>query len=370
MDWLNNTFTLLAASQLALLGLFFLYHYGKDKLGLLLVFFCLCLMAYLVSRSTLIDSGAVSYIARRLANITPALLWVIAFKLFTDGRRIHPAVWVLVVVYLVARAPLSIYTPTDEFRQAWRWGVYVMPQVVMLGFCLHAIHLAFTGISSDLVEQRRRVRVTFVISMGILLAILTANGFLRYAAPVFEFVRIDYPGMVPGVFFSGYVLFGALAFNVINFQLRSGAADLIISADDDPGLHTAATPKPQVEVDPAVVEAIGNIMEQERLYARMGLTIGDLANALSMQEYRLRRVINQQMHYRNFNQFLNQYRIEEASLRIRDTDTPISSIALDVGYASLSSFNKAFKDAHGVTPTEYRNRNLTLLDSLNIEGSA
>jgi AraC-like DNA-binding protein len=33
---------------------------------------------------------------------------------------------------------------------------------------------------------------------------------------------------------------------------------------------------------------------------------------------------------------------------------PISSIALDVGYASLSSFNKAFKDTHGVTPSTWR----------------
>jgi AraC-like DNA-binding protein len=63
------------------------------------------------------------------------------------------------------------------------------------------------------------------------------------------------------------------------------------------------------------------------------------------------------LHYRNFNQFLNQYRIEEAARRLQDPHEqhiPISSIALDVGYASLSSFNKAFKDTYQVTPSVYR----------------
>ena len=33
---------------------------------------------------------------------------------------------------------------------------------------------------------------------------------------------------------------------------------------------------------------------------------------------------------------------------------PIANIAFDVGYSALSSFNKAFKDLHNLTPTQYR----------------
>ena len=36
---------------------------------------------------------------------------------------------------------------------------------------------------------------------------------------------------------------------------------------------------------------------------------------------------------------------------------PVLSIVLDMGYRSLSPFNKAFKDIMGMTPSEYRNRN-------------
>ena len=62
------------------------------------------------------------------------------------------------------------------------------------------------------------------------------------------------------------------------------------------------------------------------------------------------------MGYRNFNQFLNHYRIEEASRRLLESTVPVSTIALDIGYGSLSSFNAAFKARYNMTPTEYRSQ--------------
>jgi AraC-like DNA-binding protein len=38
--------------------------------------------------------------------------------------------------------------------------------------------------------------------------------------------------------------------------------------------------------------------------------------------------------------------------------TPVSAIAFDLGYASLGPFNRAFKDATGLTPTAWRGRAL------------
>jgi AraC-like DNA-binding protein len=92
----------------------------------------------------------------------------------------------------------------------------------------------------------------------------------------------------------------------------------------------------------------------------MGLTIGQLAKELDIQEYKLRQMINSQLGYRNFSDFLNSYRIKETAERLRDETNkhlPILTIALDVGFRSLSSFNKAFKATFGQTPTEYRRLN-------------
>ncbi|MEO0369205.1 MAG: helix-turn-helix domain-containing protein, partial [Pseudomonadota bacterium] len=74
----------------------------------------------------------------------------------------------------------------------------------------------------------------------------------------------------------------------------------------------------------------------------------------------LRQKINQELGYRNFNQFVNHYRIEEAGERLRkDSRTPVLSVALDVGFRSISSFNTAFQSEFGVSPTKYRAEILT-----------
>jgi AraC-like DNA-binding protein len=102
-------------------------------------------------------------------------------------------------------------------------------------------------------------------------------------------------------------------------------------------------------------------MENEQVYRREGLTIRSLAAQLDIPEYRLRRVINQQLGYRNFNTFVNHFRIEEACRILADPAherLPILNLALDLGFGSLGPFNRAFRARIGQTPTEYRRARL------------
>ena len=94
---------------------------------------------------------------------------------------------------------------------------------------------------------------------------------------------------------------------------------------------------------------------QEGFYRRENLTLKDLSNVLEVPEYKVRAAINKELGYRNFNEFINEYRINEAAKRLRDEpETPISNIALDVGYRTLSSFNRAFRKEKDTTPTAFR----------------
>ncbi|MEM7700079.1 MAG: AraC family transcriptional regulator [Verrucomicrobiota bacterium] len=56
----------------------------------------------------------------------------------------------------------------------------------------------------------------------------------------------------------------------------------------------------------------------------------------------------------NFQRYLQVVRIGKAAQKLIETDDPISSIALDVGYASQSNFNRQFQQIHKMTPTQYR----------------
>ena len=59
-------------------------------------------------------------------------------------------------------------------------------------------------------------------------------------------------------------------------------------------------------------------MEDKKIYKKEGLTIGELAELMNEQEYRLRKLINGQLGFRNFNDFLNQYRVNDACEALSD----------------------------------------------------
>ena len=65
----------------------------------------------------------------------------------------------------------------------------------------------------------------------------------------------------------------------------------------------------------------------------------------------------QGLGYRNFSDFLNRYRIEEATRRLCDpaeAGLPVLTIAMDAGFRSLAPFNRSFKERYQVTPSAYR----------------
>jgi AraC-like DNA-binding protein len=58
---------------------------------------------------------------------------------------------------------------------------------------------------------------------------------------------------------------------------------------------------------------------------------------------------------------LHNYRIEDASEALADKENPnvpVLTIALSVGYQSITPFNNAFRQIKGVTPSEYRKREI------------
>jgi AraC-like DNA-binding protein len=70
-------------------------------------------------------------------------------------------------------------------------------------------------------------------------------------------------------------------------------------------------------------------------------------------------LINGQLGYRNFAAFLNGYRLDEVKAALNDPTqrgVPILTIALDAGFGSLGPFNRAFREAEAMTPSEFRSQ--------------
>ena len=98
-------------------------------------------------------------------------------------------------------------------------------------------------------------------------------------------------------------------------------------------------------------------METEKPYRNPNLTISDLSKNIRITMCYLSLVINESFN-QNFRDFINFYRIEESKSRLVQNDMNILNIAYEVGFNSKSAFNTAFKKFTGMTPKEYRKRNI------------
>ena len=95
-------------------------------------------------------------------------------------------------------------------------------------------------------------------------------------------------------------------------------------------------------------------IETEQLFLDPALTLPVLSKHCGMTQYKMRNIINGELGFANFSTFLNTYRVEEAKRRLVQSNAPITTIALDCGFKSLSTFNRVFKKLEGLTPTLYR----------------
>ncbi|MCB1672785.1 MAG: helix-turn-helix transcriptional regulator [Gammaproteobacteria bacterium] len=354
---LTDIAILLALSQLVTISLSFAF-FNPGFEGRLISFLSFCLGCLVLGDfSRVADSTLFSYLLFRLGTLTPFILWYLAFRLFTDNEKLIRPVWIPVLYFVLARAiGVPLYSATLTNSTLYFMLIYVIPQLIMVSYSCLAIWRAIQGYRADLVEERRRFRVIFVISVGVFLAIRALNGFFTFADPFLDNFSLFSRTPVPPYVFPIYVFLIGLVFNLSVFRVSDRTLELLT----DLAPVSRPQPSPPHEPEPGpnhklMTRLLETVVEQ-RLYSQHGLTITSLAEALGVQEYRLRKLINRELNFKNFNQFLNSYRLTEASSRLAAETTSISTIALDVGFVSLSSFNTAFKTRFGMTPTEYRTR--------------
>jgi AraC-like DNA-binding protein len=315
--------------------------------------------------------------ARRFAAARYGALFLVSLAAqqvsLPTAVAIDPAVWLAPLRVLAFGNPALFLVVVsamfdDDFAVGWP-HVLAGLALVTLGFwAVYGDHAAYdyyniasalclvltlwhvtAGLRGDLVEARRRLRLTFVIAVALfgafvsVLAILTRGG---QANPAF-----------------GYVVgLGALAltflFSAASLSLAPEGLFNRLALQRLPE-ERPATSEPPDPREVALLRALERELEQNRIYREEGLGIGGLAHRLGVPEYRLRRLINQRLGHRNFAAFLNGCRLDETMAALDDpsqAQVPILTIALDAGFQSVATFNRAFKARTGVTPSEYRAR--------------
>jgi len=112
-------------------------------------------------------------------------------------------------------------------------------------------------------------------------------------------------------------------------------------------------PQGPSERDVTVVEKVRTLLTQDKIYRNMELDRKTLASQMAVSEHYLSRLINRDLG-QSFTTLVNQYRVQEAKERLTKENTAITIIGFEVGFSSIPSFNRVFKQVVGVPPSEYR----------------
>ncbi|MDB5576983.1 MAG: AraC family transcriptional regulator [Bradyrhizobium sp.] len=289
-----------------------------------------------------VSIGHAPLIALSTGNVV--VFWLLTRALFDDAfamRWWHALIWAAVVAFSLMTcmwfAPLSHENVLISI---------ITVNLLALGFIVLALAKTITTWSVDLVEGRRRLRA-FIVGAAALYG--SVNAVLQ--------ILITGSNTADIVNTANAAVLAVIVASICHAIMRIDGAELFAAPVAANTASESVVAQDSSVADPKLLDALMRLMANERIYRHDGITIGTLATRLAVPEYRLRRLINRQLGYRNFNVFLNNHRIEEAKAALADPSqagVPVITIAMDAGFQSLGPFNRAFKATTGVTPSEYR----------------
>jgi AraC-like DNA-binding protein len=333
-------------AQVILCALLLMPLQQKNPSIRLFVGFMICVSCYLFSGifPVLTPYSFFWWVEKIGGNALPGVFWLMSLSIFADH--------VILKRWQYAVASLTLVIPMSMIFGSWLFGVNVNQfsllgltakygaMALELALVFHALIIAVQHWRDDLVQQRRYIRGG-VLSLSAIYIFMV----------IFAGQLLNIQWLMLDVILNVVMVILITGVNFLLFSLKAGS--LFVTTDHSTlDKNNVATPcKELIKITQA--------MEQEKLYRQEGITIASFAKHLAIHEYKLRQLINGELNYRNFNDFLNFYRIQEVSENLTATEsknTPVLTLALESGFRSLSSFNKAFKGTYGLTPTEYRKK--------------
>lgn len=293
-------------------------------------------IAYLINSSAAMQpTGFVDPFVDLVSISTPFWIWLFARRLFESEPERRAVIGVATLLTI-----------------GWFFGNYVPAAGRIPFYFIHAaaltlladlVRVALRDRMDDLVEQRRIIRLWLP-----LLVAAQAAGILIY-----EF--IDGPRQGPPLIQLMNAVLILLLVLISGLALFRTDTELLVDSENRP----TSDVEPELNLTPSeqVLHDKLKAAMENGAYRETGLTIAGLADHLDTPEHRLRALINRRLGHRNFSAFLNRHRIAEAREKLSsrdDVDLPVLTIAMDLGYNSLPTFNRAFRSETGTTPTEFR----------------
>lgn len=346
--------------SLALMTLFLVLPGVRDCRALCFAMLQVSLIGYLLQ--PIVESSTNNFwmiwLCVVFRSMIPTLFWMVCLLLFDDNFHLNRKTLTipLFIIFSPAIGKVGAHLFGLDTSFIFNWLMFRLPQWLEFILIVHALFTVICSMRDDLVESRRELRVWLLGSVGFYIAVVvTMEQFFNGGPPAFKLAQPVLLALFLFAFFGRLLKFRS---GLLFTEPVSETVPTTESIPTNPtNQHPHSNSEPTVEPINTWIDKLKSMMDDQKLYRQEGITICDLAEVMDIQEYKLRQLINQQMRYRNFNDFLNGYRIKEACCRLvsqENSQLPVLTIALDAGFRSLSAFNRAFKERTEMTPSQYR----------------
>jgi AraC-like DNA-binding protein len=299
----------------------------------------LCLAGFLAGNTpeaSLRLGGPLGHAGALIAGYAAVFLWWFCLASFDPTFRPRGGVLAAGLAWLaIASADRGLLGPALE-SQGLSFGLIALG-LCMIGYLCWRLVRDRAG---DLVDERRRARILVVV----LLAGQLGADFL-----------VD---LVMGLDW------GPQGFTIVqNAALLAFCAWLGLRLLPVPASASAPAPAALPAALPAqgeearLTERLRVLIEVERVHLEPDLTFAAFVRRMGAPERTVRQLINHRLGHDHFRAFLNACRVAEAKRLLADparAGDKLIAIALDSGFASLASFNRAFQALEGRPPSAFR----------------
>ena len=210
-------------------------------------------------------------------------------------------------LYFNRKSNLSF--PKDAILKKWKRNIYYMHILYLISYFFYgmAAQINFSGSGSEIIFHSQ------IIAMSLTVLYIAKMAYLQ-----------------PKVL------------NYESFMLNGGLSKY---------LHSGLTPSFSEELK----DQLMTLLKDEKVYRDNSINLETLSVKLNTTRHNTSQIINEHFDM-NFFELINKFRIEEAiNLLLEDANGNLNiiDIAYEVGYNNKVTFNKAFKKATSLTPTQY-----------------
>jgi AraC-like DNA-binding protein len=283
----------------------------------------------------------------------PALCYLLVLSLISR-RSIPFGHWLILSAPLVGEASL-IYRRSQQDRFCLANDLCVesasalMLYHVLLAafiFLLLILQVSRHGLSDRNEAQLERRHAYWLIVTLVM---------LHLALPILDLGRLTQRLTEAEAYRLALLLRISFLYLVLTSLFRVYGAPLQVAMESLPTLARAGRPPLD---DAALAEKLTAIMRHEAPYRTPSFSREDLARLIKVSEQTVSRVLNQHLG-QNFSEYVNSFRLEEAKRRLASENSAVNVIAFTAGFNSIASFNRVFKQATGLSPTQYRQQHGT-----------